>query len=283
MPMGQTWATCVDPACWYWIKNGFIPGSTPVGVCLPDGTLNRCSAGGTLSVTACQGVCTQVGMLDGRALGFCTPACEDGARECLGGPFYRTCAKGRWLEQPAVCDTECIPVAKSSTGSGKPDIRCEGPCDPGTSRCQGSGIELCTDARIWKSDRTCALGLCRPAGPQAECQAECTVGQHQCAFDGAPSERSCQDNYLWSLDTPCPAGTTCRMSGNLALGCVTCVSARPGGGNAYGFADSRCVDQTVEECGPDNQWHAKKDCTNGAPCANLTQGPSSVAACPGPP
>jgi hypothetical protein len=277
MDTGGTWATCVDPACGYWLARGALGGATPVGICLPDGTINRCSPGGTLSVAACDGVCSRVATLDGRAVGYCAPACEEGARECLCGPFYRTCAHGRWEDTPRTCDGPCNPVA---TGA-RPDVRCGGPCDPDTSRCQSdlAAIEICTDAGTWKLDRPCLLGRCRPAGPQAECEAECAAGQHQCAFDGAPAQRSCGAGGLWSAEAACAAGTSCRVSGDVALGCVACVGAGVGAGNAYGAADSRCGAAGVEACGNDDAWHAAVACPDGNVCASIMRGASTLAAC----
>jgi hypothetical protein len=278
---GGAWATCVDPACWYWLGRGALGGSMPVGICEPDGTIQACNAGGTLEPEPCVGVCTRVTTLDGRAVGYCAPECEDGARECLGGPFYRVCAGGRWSSSPATCDgATCNPVA---TGA-RPDVRCGGACDPGTSRCRadGAGVEVCAPGATWTADRACLLGRCRPAGPQAECETECAPGEHQCAFDGAGSERLCGDAGLWMAETACAPDTACRLGGDVALGCVACVGAQPGGGNAFGAADGRCAgDGGVETCGADSQWHAEA-CPTGKACAALTRGASTIAACAAP-
>jgi hypothetical protein len=278
MAGGGAWATCVDPACWYWLGRGALGGAMQVGICEADGTLQACGAGGTLAPATCDGVCTRVATLDGRAVGYCAPACEDGARECLGGPFYRTCAGGRWGATVATCDGACNPVA---TGA-RPDIRCGGACDPGTSRCRADlgAVETCAPSGTWTLDRACLLGRCRPAGPQAECETECAPGEHQCAFDGAGAERVCDAHGLWMAETPCAAGTSCRASGDFAKGCVACV----GGGNAFGAADGRCgpqgVDpQGVETCGADDHWQADAPCPDGHVCASLARGASTLAAC----
>ena len=200
-----------------------------MGICQPDGTINACSPGGTLTPEPCNGVCTRVTTLDGRDVGSCAAACEDGARECLGGAFYRVCAGG-----------------------------------------------------TWKTDRTCLLGRCRPAGPQAECETECAPGEHQCGFDGAGSERVCDDKGLWMPEAACATGTSCRMSGDVALGCVACVGARPGGGNAFGAADSRCGGASgaaVETCGDDNQWLAPAECPDLVGCNEISRGASTHAGC----
>jgi hypothetical protein len=277
MEGGGTWATCVDPACWYWLGRGALGGPTPVGICQPDGTIRPCLAGGTVAAaTACDGVCTRVTTLDGRDVGMCTPACEDGARECLGGSFYRVCASGRWSADVGSCAGPCVPVA---TGA-RPDIRCGGPCDPGTSRCGAlNSVEVCVPGGTWKTDRSCLLGRCRPAGPQAECETECSPGEHQCGFDGSGSERVCDDKGLWMPEAACAAGMSCRMSGDAALGCVACVGA--GGGNAFGGADSRCAGagSSVETCGTDNRWQAPAACGALAACDELVRGASTHAAC----
>jgi len=275
MEGGGTWATCVDPACWYWLGRGALGGAEPVGVCEPDGTMQACLPGGTLAPATCAGACTRVTTLDGRAVGYCAPECEDGARECLGGPFYRVCAGSRWSADVSTCEGTCNPVA---TGA-RPDVRCGGACDPGTSRCRadGAAVETCSDAGAWVMDHMCLLGRCRPAGPQAECETECAPGEHQCAFDGAPSERVCDQTGLWMPEAPCAAGTICRTNGDVALGCVACA----GGGNAFGASDSRCTDAGVETCGADNQWGHASSCNlnSGGPCTAITRGPSSLAAC----
>ena len=277
-PGGGAWGTCVDPACWYWQGRGALGGATPVGVCQPDGTINRCDSGGTLAIEPCAGVCTQVGTLDGRALGYCARACEDGARECLGGPFYRTCANGRWGAPDACTAGACSPVATGAL----PDTRCGGVCDRGTSRCSADtgAIESCGDGGAWTVDRTCLLGRCVPAGAQAECETECTPGAHQCAFDGAASESLCDAKGLWGGDSACATGTSCRLSGDFALGCVACVGAHVGGGNAFGAADSRCdADGGVATCDVDAQWTASVPCAAPQVCQTVTRGPSTLAAC----
>jgi hypothetical protein len=276
MDTGDTWATCVDPACWYWLGRGTPAGATAVGICQPDGTINKCSSGGTLSAAACDGVCTRVATLDARPLGYCAPACAEGARECLGGSFYRRCEHGRWSDTPSVCDGECVPLAKGTV----PDVRCGGKCDPGTSRCRADlmATEQCTAEGTWAADRTCMLGLCRPAGPQAQCEAECAEGQHACAFDGAGAERTCQAGR-WKAEAACAAGTTCRLSGDVALGCVACVGARLGGGNAFSAADTRCVDARVDTCGSDNAWKEGAACADGKACVELVRGVSRLAGC----
>jgi hypothetical protein len=273
MEGGGTWATCVDPACWYWLGRGALGGASSVGICEPDGTMQACLPGGTLAPATCSGVCTRVTTIDGRAVGYCAPACEDGARECLGGALYRTCAGGVWSAIIGACAGGCNPVAHGEP----PDIRCGGACDPGTSRCRadGAAVETCSDAGAWVMDRACLLGVCRPAGPQAECETECAPGEHQCAFDGAPTERVCDQHGLWMAESAC-SGTSCRMNGDVALGCVPCT----GGGNAFGVADSRCAANTVvETCGADNQWDDVRVCAAGDGCETLSRGVSEVAAC----
>jgi hypothetical protein len=284
LPMagGGTWGTCVDPACWYWLGRGALGGPTPVGICEPDGTMQVCDAGGTLSPASCAGACTPVTTLDGRAVGYCAPACQDGARECLGGPFYRVCAGGQWSAETQACDAgACNPVATGAT----PDVRCGGACDPGTSRCRadGAAVEICVPGGTWTTDRTCLLGRCRPAGPQAECETECPPGSHGCAFDGAGAERACGADGLWQAEAACAPATSCRFAGAVALGCVACVGGGASGGNAFGAADGRCgADGGVETCGPNNQWQADVACAGGETCASLTRSASTIAACAAP-
>ncbi len=273
MSSGGAWGTCVDPACWYWLGRGALGGATPVGICQPDGTIDQCDSGGTLSIQPCAGVCTQVATLDGRALGSCAPACEDGARECLGGPFYRTCANGRWGAPETCAAGACNPVATGAV----PDTRCGGACDRGTSRCSADAgaIESCGADGAWTVDRTCLLGSCVPASAQAECETACTPGAHQCAFDGASSESLCDAKGAWGADSACAPGTSCRISGGFALGCVACVGA----GNALGAADGRCDADGLATCGADNQWAASVPCAAPQVCQTVTRGSSAVAAC----
>jgi hypothetical protein len=294
---GAPWATCIDPTCWYWWRRGLLaatPDGSSVGICLPDGTINKCSPGGTLAVAACGGACSRVATLDGRALGFCAPACATGARECLGGPFYRACVNGRWDTTVRTCAGACNPLATGAV----PDLRCGGACEPGTSRCRadGAAIEVCADDATWKLDKVCTLGRCRPAGPQAECEAECLAGQRACAFDGDAVERRCDDAGRWTAPMPCATGTSCRLAGDLPLGCVACV----GDGNAFGIADSRCVDAApdggapdaaasdaaaaasaaaVETCGPEGTWKSQVTCASNEACTTISRGTSTLAAC----
>lgn len=277
VPSGGTWGTCVDPACWYWLGRDAPADATAVGICLPDGTIDQCSAGGTLSIASCAGACTEVTMLDGRALGYCAPACAEGARECLGGPFYRSCAHGRWSASAEACAGSCNPIATGAL----PDIRCGGACDPGTSRCRADlgAIESCQSDGTWKLDRTCLLGSCVPAGPQAECETACTPGAHRCAFDGAATESVCDTTGEWMPESACATGLRCRFAGQLALGCVTCLGPDANGGNAFGAADSRCdADGGVEICA-DDHWASGGPCPAAEECATLSRGASTLAAC----
>jgi hypothetical protein len=275
------WGYCVDPACWYWISHGFIPGQAAVGVCEPNGTLSQCMPGGTLTTVACAGVCTAVDSLDGRALGYCGPLCAEGARECIGGALYRTCTGGKWSATPQACSggAACNPLSVGAV----PDIRCGGTCDVGTSRCQagGSAVETCTSTGGWALDRSCLLGRCVQGGPQAECQTECAPGQRQCAYDGAASERVCNERGLWDSEMPCPEETTCRTDGAFSKGCVECLGVSAAGGNAYGGVDSVCMGNALTVCGADGRWQAPAPCPSGQTCVELQQGASSIAACQG--
>lgn len=275
----EPWAACVDPACWYWINNGFIPGNTKVGICTSSTEMRRCTTGGTLDNDTCDGVCTQVGTLDGRALGFCEAQCSDGARECLGGAYYRECAGGRWLPQVQSCaeGASCNPLGTGAV----PAIRCGGDCDAGTSRCaaDAASIEVCSEAGQWEAGQVCLLGRCKPAGPQAQCQTECSADSFQCAFDGASGARACDEQLLWQDENACDADTTCRTSGGSSLGCLQCVGPGHAAGNAFGLSDSRCADAGVESCGEDDLWGDPVACPDGEVCVELTQGASTVAHC----
>jgi hypothetical protein len=277
--IGQPWAACVDPACWYWISRGFVPGPTPVGICTASGTIRRCNAGGALSEVTCNGVCTQVGMLDGRALGYCAPECDEGSRQCLGGPLYRECVEGRWLAEPKACagGEACNPLGSG----GKPEIQCGGDCQTGTSRCAAdfASIEVCSSTGGWQPGQSCTLGSCRPNGAQAQCEAECTPGQHQCAYDGAGFERGCDDAHRWKSEAPCSTGTSCRMGGTRALGCVACAGDVGSGGNAFGLADSHCESGSPATCGADNAWAPPTPCEVGTACTELRRGASTLAYC----
>ncbi|HTA18766.1 MAG TPA: hypothetical protein VK989_05715, partial [Polyangia bacterium] len=114
-----------------------------------------------------------------------------------------------------------------------------------------------------------------PAGAQAECETECTPGAHQCAFDGASNESLCDAKGSWGADSACAPGTSCRVSGNFALGCVACVGA----GNAFGAADGRCSADGLATCGADNQWTPSVPCAAPQLCQTVTRGSSAVAAC----
>jgi hypothetical protein len=280
-PEGELWATCLDPACWYWMERGVDLADVAVGSCASDGQLRRCLPGGSLSLEACAGACTQVGSLDGRALGFCASVCEDGARECLGGSLYRECSGGRWRDETLSCShgDPCHPASHGAL----PDIRCGGVCEPGTTRCRADrlAVEACTPAGEWQLERACMLGRCTPAGPQAECQTECSDGQRSCAFDGAASERVCDESGAWGAEQSCSVGTSCRLDGTLALGCVACVGATTGG-NAFGVSDARCVEGQLQTCGDGHSWQPAAACPDAGECAELVRGASSVAACSAP-
>src|SRR5260221_6847788 len=123
------------------------------------------------------------------------------------------------------------------------------------------------------------LGRCRRAGPQPQCETECAPGERECAFDGAGAERVCGATGLWMAEAACAAGTTCRLGGGVALGCVACVGPGAVGGNAFGTADSRCGPKGVESCGADNRWQADEPCLYANVCATLHRGPSTLPAC----
>jgi len=274
----EPWAACVDPACWYWITRGFVPGPTPVGICTSSTTIRQCNGGGTLSTETCDGVCTEVGVIDGRRLGYCSVQCIEGARECLGGSAYRECQAGRWLSELRVCEAGelCNPLGTGST----PDIRCGGVCDSGTSRCasDGLGIEVCNDAGSWEAGQACLLGTCHPAGPQAQCQADCSPDQFQCAEDGATAQQSCGERQQWTEPMACLTETSCRISAGQSLGCIECIGPLSAG-NEYGVSDSRCEAGGVAQCGEDNTWQPPTLCAASETCVELSSGASHVAYC----
>jgi hypothetical protein len=277
-PGSDPWAACVDPACWYWISRGFIPGPTQVGICTSSTTIRQCNGGGTLSTETCVGVCTQVAVLDGRALGYCSDQCIEGARECLGGAAYRECQGGRWLAEIEICESgeTCNPVG----GGEIPEVRCGGDCDPGTSRCSadGASIESCSEQKTWEPGQACLVGTCRPAGPQAQCQTECMSDQLDCSYDGASTQRTCDELRQWSEPGLCPEATSCRISASQSLGCVECLGPATAG-NEYGVSDSRCEAGAVVRCGEENAWLLPEPCEVTETCVELSSGVSRVAYC----
>jgi hypothetical protein len=243
-------------------------------VCADDGTFTRCTSGGVLVPDACDAGCIQSGTLDGLTLGYCSPRCAEGSAECLGGPLYRECVAGRWSVAPKQCAAgqPCNPI----TSGALAQVRCGGACDGGAVEVCGSTGDAST---AWALDRACELGRCVQAGQQAQCQADCSPGQHQCAYDGAQTDRSCGDAGLWGPEVPCVQGTTCRLSGSVALGCAACVGSNVAGGNAYGAIDSACQDGGLSTCGPDNTYAPAAPCEAGSACVELTQQASRVASC----
>ena len=122
-----------------------------------------------------------------------------------------------------------------------------------------------------------------PAGAEAECETECAAGEHRCAFDGAPAERVCGPTGLWMPEAVCATGTSCRLAGDVARGCVACVGARAGAGNSFGASDGRCgADGGVESCGDDDQWTAATPCAATTACETVSRGVSTLAACAAP-
>jgi len=274
----RPYAACVDPACWWWKESGLDPDEELGGVCVGTSQVRVCHGGTLGRPEACAGSCQRLGELDGRVLGYCTAACAEGERECLGGALYRECVAGEWSSQAQVCaaGADCQPLAHSP----HPDIKCGGGCEVGTSRCSqdGTGVEVCQD-EAWRALPACLLGRCVQAAAQAQCQTECNPGEHACAFDGAESELACNELGLWGTLTACEAGATCRVGTAGALGCLSCVGAEVGGGNAWGVADSRCADGGVEACGADNGFGAAAPCGEAQSCVELRRGAASLAYC----
>jgi hypothetical protein len=276
---GSLWAACVDPACWWWKQSGLASEDAAAGVCVGTEQVRRCVAGILRAPEACDGACRPVGELDGRVLGYCEAACQDGDRECLGGALYRECVLGRWSTEAQSCadGALCQPLAQSA----QLDIKCGGACEAGTSRCteDGSAVEHCREERVWEPAPACALGRCVQSGAQAQCQTECKPGEHACELDGAVAERTCDDLGLWGEPTPCAAGATCRVGTAGALGCMQCVGLDIAGGNVWGVADSRCDDSGVSACAADNAYAAGAPCPAGQACVELSRGAATLAYC----
>jgi hypothetical protein len=276
---GGPWAACVDPACWWWKESGLGTEDDKPGVCVGTDQVRRCVAGILRQPEACAGGCRRVAELDGRVLGYCEAACDDGARECLGGALYRECVDGSWSTDARTCadGALCQPLALSL----RPDIKCGGACESGTSRCADDGlaVERCSDAQEWISASPCALGRCVSSGAQAQCQTECKPGEHACAFDGAAAESTCDDVGLWREPVTCEDGATCRVGTAGAWGCMKCVGPAVTGGNAWGVNDSRCEDAGVAQCGSAGDYEAAAACGDGQACVELRRGAARLAYC----
>lgn len=276
---GGPWAACIDPACWWWLKNGAELGDGRTGVCVGSDQVRPCEASSLSRPQQCAGLCRRVGEIDGRVLGYCDDACVEGERECLTGPLYRECVNGRWSTTPRACDAgeACQPLALGAHA----DIQCGGDCAPGTSRCgaEGASVERCSDDGTWEAPVECLLGRCVHDGAQAQCQTECKPGEHACDRDGGTSELVCSELGLWSEPLACAEGARCRIGVAGALGCLSCVGPELVGGNAWGVADSRCVADAVAACGEDNQYGAAEGCAPGQACVEVKRGQATLAYC----
>ena len=274
---GGPWAACVDPACWWWKQSGLGTEDAEPGVCVGAEQVRRCVAGILRQPEPCAGACRRVAELDGRVLGYCDAACDDGDRECLGGALYRECVDGSWSTEAHSCEKGAL--CQPQSYSLHPDIKCGGACELGTSRCtdDGLGVERCSDAQEWQAE-ACALGRCVSSGAQAQCQTECKPGEHACAFDGAATELTCSEVGLWSEPVVCAEGATCRVGTAGALGCMKCVGPALGGGNAWGVSDSRCDGVGVAQCGADD-YEASEPCGEAQGCVELRRGAATLAYC----
>lgn len=275
---GPPWAACVDPACWWWKQSGLDPTEEVGGICAGNSQVRVCRGGILGRPTACTGTCQRVGEIDGRELGYCASSCNEGDRECLGGSLYRECLAGEWSTVARVCadGALCQPLAQSE----RPDIKCGGACEAGTSRCSadGASLEVCEDG-AWAAKPACMLGRCVQAAAQAQCQTECSPGEHACAFDGATSELVCGETGLWSEPSQCEAGASCRVGRAGALGCLACVGPQVEGGNAWGVGDSRCGEDGIERCAADVGFGAAEPCAAEQSCVELARGAASLAYC----
>lgn len=232
----QSWAACVDPACWWWLGNGLDDSSTHGGVCGADGAFRACEASGVLGPSEpCAGQCREVAQLDGRRLGYCVAECRAGERECVAGPLYRECQNGAWSTPRACAAGEaCQPLAAGALL----DIRCGGDCIEGTSHCSADRlrVESCADGGT-----ECSTGRCVQSGAQAQCQLECQPETVACAFDGDVFERKCSELGRWLVPTACATNERCRVGSAAVIGCAECA---PG--------DSLCVEDSIASCGADN-------------------------------
>jgi len=272
------WAACIDPACWWWLQSGTALSDERAGVCVAPDKVRPCVGGFLTEPVACDGRCRPVSELDGRAIGYCHPGCAEGERECLGGALYRECVAGRWSSQARSC-ADGEPCQPLSSGP-RSDIKCGGACEAGTSRCSldGASVEHCTDAKQWEGGAPCMLGRCVASAAQAQCQTECEPDERACAYDGAPSERVCNERGLWNEPTACAAGSTCRVGSAGSQGCLKCVGSSVPGGNVWGVTDSHCVDG-VAECTDGNDYAASTPCPQGQSCSELTRGAATLAYC----
>jgi len=224
---------------------------------------------------------------DGRLRGTCLPTdCEQGEQRCIrtlegeNTTRYLSCSEnGKWETQPDTCEDNYL-CFDYLNDEDLWTVICGADCVPGSRQCAGDDFEeirICEEDGSWGDSNDCDFGLCDPI--RNECVGQCRPDEKRCTGDykvasdnyhtGTDSVETCSDEGFWSGDEEeCDDDTTCRRSGaGVVLGCVECVGPEVVGGNEDSLVDSRCDDDTVQECNADNDdFEDITDCGDDFDC-----------------
>jgi hypothetical protein len=210
----------------------------------------------------------------------CSPACSVGERRCGTSGGAQECALlggcAYWTSELACASPK---VCNPATGT----CTCSGSCAEGAQRCgPNGGLQTCSMSSsgcpAWSSEVTCQTpATCKENGQLASCtcgSAGCVLGTKQCGLAGGT--QTCTQNgpcTNWSLETPCPTGTSCHPSGQS----VTCCT------NACTVGDQRCGQnggvQTCAMIGACADWGAENSpCQGPKVCQQM--GKAASCTCP---
>jgi hypothetical protein len=285
-------ALCAEPVCAYVIENQDGKGGACTG-----GQLQACNEDGELEDPEdCEiGICrntTAIAEEDGRVPARCDEEveCEEDEERCLFDvllptPLFQRCENGIWSANLRTCDDDqdCRGFVDDE---GLRKKICGGQCAPGEKRCNiDDEVEACDDDGEWGNGESCDVGLCSTLGGavgtrDAGCVLECVPGERRCtgatvvASDGVSTgfaqQTECDDDGLLGVAEDCDDDETCRVSSvGEHLGCVECVGADVIGGNEWGYEDTRCDPDALEDiqsCGDDNSWEDARGCDSDRVC-----------------
>jgi hypothetical protein len=147
---------------------------------------------------------------------------------------------------------------------------------------------VCDDDGDWGDGEDCDVGICStlggPVGTRdAGCILECIPGAKVCtgaviaASDGVSTgyaqEAECDDDGLLGAPEDCDDETACRITSiGEHIGCVECLGPEVLGGNEWGYEDTRCDPDDLEQvqgCDDDNEWDESRECDDDRVCRQV--------------
>ncbi len=234
-----------------------------------DGAVQRCDGGEWTTREVCEANCE-----DGR----CTTNCTPDRLQCDGDQRLTRCNGTEYVEEElcefvcaeGACVGECLPdsqrcepdadnVAQSCNSLGQwdqsvpcgtdtfcVDGECK-PCEPGSTRCDVGGPQLCNEAGEWVPEGACSAPT--PICVAGACAA-CEPGVRRCS--GNLLEECASDGSGWTTAETCSGDNP------------ACIESTQSCGRCQ-LGERQCSGDTVQECNDVGSWVHLTSCAMPTP------------------